>query len=191
MGTIYRNGTAFIGSGGAGGVELTQAEYDALPTTEKMNGSIYFISDGETSYPSASTMRYDNSTSGLTATSVQAAVDEVNEKVNDNAGDIATLNNDLSALDATVTNGFADRPTMIYTSIINGGTSKTVSGLASGRAMLVILMYGAAGVMITATNDGACVFGEVNHGITVSVSNSTLTINNGSSRNYRVTVLKV
>ena len=98
MGTIYRNGTAFIGSGGAGGVELTQAEYDALPTTEKMNGSIYFISDGEASYPSASTMRYDNSTSGLTATSVQAAVDEVNEKVNDNSWDIAELNTGLSAL---------------------------------------------------------------------------------------------
>lgn len=96
MGTIYRNGTAFIGSGGAGGVELTQAEYDALPETEKMNGSIYFISDGEASYPSASTMRYDNSTSGLTATSVQAAVDEVNEKVDDNAGDIAELNNGLT-----------------------------------------------------------------------------------------------
>lgn len=96
MGTIYRNGTAFIGSGGAGGVELTQAEYDALPETEKMNGSIYFISDGEASYPSASTMRYDNSTSGLTATSVQAAVDEVNEKVNDNAWDISELNADLA-----------------------------------------------------------------------------------------------
>ena len=95
MGTIYRNGTAFIGSGGAGGVELTQAEYDALPETEKMNGSIYFISDGETSYPSASTMRYDNSTSGLTATSVQTAVDEVNEKVDDNALDIAELNTGL------------------------------------------------------------------------------------------------
>jgi len=101
MGTIYRNGTAFIGSGGAGGVELTQAEYDALPTTEKMNGSIYFISDGEASYPSASTMRYDNSTSGLTATSVQAAVDEVNEKVNDNAWDIAELNNGLTNLSYT------------------------------------------------------------------------------------------
>lgn len=99
MGTIYRNGTAFIGSGGAGGVELTQAEYDALPTTEKMNGSIYFISDGEASYPSASTMRYDNSTSGLTATSVQDAVDEVNEKVNDNAWDIVTLNNGLTSLE--------------------------------------------------------------------------------------------
>jgi len=98
MGTIYRNGTAFIGSGGAGGVELTQAEYDALPETEKMNGSIYFISDGEASYPSASTMRYDNSTSGLTATSVQAAVDEVNEKVNDNALDIASLNKGLPYL---------------------------------------------------------------------------------------------
>lgn len=100
MGTIYRNGTAFIGSGGAGGVELTQAEYDALPTTEKMNGSIYFISDGEASYPSASTMRYDNTTSGLAATSVQDAVDEVNDKVNDNAGDIAELNNGLTNIHA-------------------------------------------------------------------------------------------
>ena len=76
---------------------------------------------------------------------------------------------------------------MRYTSIINGGTSATVSGLVSGRAMLIILMYGTAGVMITATTDGACVFGEGSHGITVSVSNNTLTINNGSSRNYRVT----
>lgn len=107
MGTIYRNGTAFIGSGGAGGVELTQAEYDALPETEKMNGSIYFISDGEASYPSASTMRYDNSTSGLTATSVQAAVDEVNEKVNDNAGDIAELNDKYYYKDYDFTLSFA------------------------------------------------------------------------------------
>ena len=33
------------GEGDAGHIELTQAEYDALPEEEKMNGAIYFITD--------------------------------------------------------------------------------------------------------------------------------------------------
>ena len=91
MGTIYRNGVPFVGSGGAGGVEMTQAEYDLLPTSEKMNGAIYFITDGDVSYPSASQMRYDNTESQIPATTVQGAIDE-------NRIEINTLNTGLSQL---------------------------------------------------------------------------------------------
>ena len=82
MGTIYRNGVPFVGSGGAGGVEMTQAEYDLLPTSEKMNGAIYFITDGDVSYPSASQMRYDNTESQIPATTVQGAIDENRIEIN-------------------------------------------------------------------------------------------------------------
>ena len=82
MGTIYRNGVPFVGSGGAGGVEMTQAEYDLLPTSEKMNGAIYFITDGDVSYPSASQMRYDNTESQIPSTTVQGAIDENRIEIN-------------------------------------------------------------------------------------------------------------
>lgn len=83
MGTIYRNGVPFVGSGGAGGVEMTQAEYDLLPESEKMNGAIYFITDGDVSYPSASQMRYDNTESQIPSTTVQGAIDENRIEIND------------------------------------------------------------------------------------------------------------
>ena len=51
------NNESILGSGnitvsGSGGdhVELTQAEYDLLSMTEKNNGTVYFISDGEPDY---------------------------------------------------------------------------------------------------------------------------------------------
>lgn len=68
----------------ATGIELTQAEYDALSEEEKNNGSLYFITDGESAPSanrfSASGISYDNTDSGLSATNVQDAVDEVNAK---------------------------------------------------------------------------------------------------------------
>jgi hypothetical protein len=45
-------------------------------------------------------VNYDNSSSGLSATNVQAAVDEVNGKVDDNAEDITALNNGLTYVDS-------------------------------------------------------------------------------------------
>ena len=59
-------------------VILTQAQYDALPSTKLTDGVEYCITDaavvpGNT----ASNISYSNTTSGLTATDVQAAVDEV------------------------------------------------------------------------------------------------------------------
>lgn len=103
MGTLYRNGIPYVGSGGAGGVEVTQAEYDALPTSEKMNGSIYFITDGSVSYPTASQMRYDNTESGIPSNSVQGAIDELKIEIGDtdisSVGD-GTLSGAVSELNA-------------------------------------------------------------------------------------------
>lgn len=114
MGTLYRNGIPYVGSGGAGGVEVTQAEYDALPTSEKMNGSIYFITDGSVSYPTASQMRYDNTESGIPSTSVQGAIDELKIEIGDTdistigdgtvTGAVDELNNGLSLQNVEVTN---------------------------------------------------------------------------------------
>ena len=58
---------------------LTQAEYDALPDTKYTDGIEYFITDAEPL--DASTIAYDNTASKLTATNVQAGIDELNSKL--------------------------------------------------------------------------------------------------------------
>lgn len=99
MGTIYRNGVPFIGGGGGGtvdtvngispdsnknvqvDVELTQAEYDALPSSKLTDGVNYWIKDGNNNPLNntvmASGVAYDNTESRLSATNVQGAVDEL------------------------------------------------------------------------------------------------------------------
>ena len=48
MGKVLINGIPYGGSGGgANYTELTQQEYDALTTEEKLNGELYFITDGQ------------------------------------------------------------------------------------------------------------------------------------------------
>ena len=59
---------------------LTQAEYDALPDTKYTDGIEYFITDAEPL--DASTIAYDNTASKMTATNVQAGIDELNGKLN-------------------------------------------------------------------------------------------------------------
>ena len=58
-------------------VALTQTEYNALSHDQKNNGNFYFITDADPSYFSASNIDYDNTSSGITATNVQDAVDEI------------------------------------------------------------------------------------------------------------------
>ena len=63
------------------GVELTKAEYDALPSSKETDNVNYWIKDG-TNLPAMSVMSangvmYDNTDSGLTSTTVQGAVDEL------------------------------------------------------------------------------------------------------------------
>ena len=112
MGTIYRNGVPFVGSGGAGGVEMTMAEYELLPESEKMNGAIYFITDGDVSYPSASQMRYDNTESQIPSTTVQGAIDE-------NRIEINALQSGLTDADAVLESFSIRELTLPYTVAAN------------------------------------------------------------------------
>ncbi len=83
MTKIMKGGIAYNST--ANMVALTQAEYDSLTTAQKNNGNFYFITDADPSYFSSENIDYDNTDSGLTATDVQAAIDEVNTKVNSKA----------------------------------------------------------------------------------------------------------
>lgn len=60
-------------------LEMTKAEYDALSEAKKMDGTVYMITD-DTGGWEAENASYDNTTSGLTATNVQDALDEINSK---------------------------------------------------------------------------------------------------------------
>lgn len=57
-------------------LEMTKAEYDALPEAKKMDGTVYMITD-DTGGWEAEDSAYDNTESGLTATNVQDALDEI------------------------------------------------------------------------------------------------------------------
>lgn len=75
-------------------VALTQAQYDALSTAQKNNGNFYFITDANPSYFSATNIDYNNTDSGLTATDIQDAIDEVVGSISDTkVTQTATSNN--------------------------------------------------------------------------------------------------
>ena len=57
-------------------LEMTKAQYDALPEAKKMDGTVYMITD-DTGGWEAENASYDNTESGLTATNVQDALDEI------------------------------------------------------------------------------------------------------------------
>lgn len=78
---VYRwDGTEYVeitsGQSGAGVVSLTQAQYNALTPAEQNNGTIYMITDGTDGWLASDSI-YINTTSGLSATNVQDAIDEL------------------------------------------------------------------------------------------------------------------
>ena len=75
MTKIMKGGIAYNATSNM--VALTQAEYNALSTAQKNNGNFYFITDADPSYFSAENIDYDNTDSGLSATDIQGAIDEV------------------------------------------------------------------------------------------------------------------
>lgn len=66
-----------------GGVQLTQAQYDALVNAGTVDANTtYFITDANNTTASyAAGVTYDNTSSGVTATNVQGAIDEVVDDV--------------------------------------------------------------------------------------------------------------
>lgn len=84
---IIKNGITYAGNA----VTVTQAQYDALSEAEKKNGTVYYIYDSD-ALLDASDVSYDNTSSGISATNVQSAVDSI-------ASDIESLNNGLTPHD--------------------------------------------------------------------------------------------
>ena len=71
---------------------LTQAEYDELSEEEKNNGIVYYITDGSIEQIDASSVRYDNSNSHISSTSVQGALDSLDTMLGSiGSGELAEL----------------------------------------------------------------------------------------------------
>lgn len=71
-------------------IVLTQVQYESLTEGEKTNGKTYYVSDAPQGYVDASLVSYSNTTSGLSATNAQQAIDELaSEKID--TGNIAPL----------------------------------------------------------------------------------------------------
>lgn len=58
--------------------DLTEAAYEALPSTKESDNVDYYLTDADPTVATAEDIPYDNTTSGMTATNVQGAVDELN-----------------------------------------------------------------------------------------------------------------
>lgn len=83
------------------GVDLTQAEYDALPDTKESDGVDYYIMDEDFVATDAKAVGYDKSTSGLTRETAQGAIDEIVDKINESN---TNFNNALDELNSNLTN---------------------------------------------------------------------------------------
>ncbi|MBK8808400.1 MAG: hypothetical protein IPO21_17935 [Bacteroidales bacterium] len=99
------NGGKFLSTNG------TTAFWEIVPASSDMNKSDY-DTDNNNIVDNAD---YDNTTSGLSATTTQAAVDEIDTRVDTNEGDITNLDNrvttvegDVAAIDARVTTNEGD-----------------------------------------------------------------------------------
>lgn len=106
MGKIIKNGISYSSAGSSGGSDiqvLTQEEYDALVTAGTVDENIYYFIGDEDGNGEAGDnipafyIGYDNSTSGLTATDIQGAVDEVNGRVDEISTDVTELNQNIIA----------------------------------------------------------------------------------------------
>ena len=175
-------------------VSLTAAQYDQIPDSVKnFDNKLYLVEDEAYTYPidSAPTQNSDHL---VASGGVYTAVANANARIDDCADDIATNTADISTLKTgltSVNSALSKRPTMEYWKIVNGGTSVTYNNLLSGIVTVFFLQYGNAGLIITAFTDGATVTGEYKGDVTATVSSGTLTINNTSARNYRITILKI
>ena len=89
------------------GVDLTQAEYDALPDTKESDGVDYYIMDEDFVATDAKAVGYDNSTSGLTRETAQGAIDEIVDKINESN---TNFNNGLDELNSNLNKLFNGVP---------------------------------------------------------------------------------
>lgn len=112
-------------------VELTSAQYTALSSAEKNNGTLYIITDEETT---AGDIPYDNTVSGLTADDLQEAVDEVSGKVDDKANKNDFIVNSVSRANISVPAN--DINTITFT--VNNSKLNIITGYSISASSYVI-----------------------------------------------------
>ena len=109
MGIIMRNNIAYSGGGGSETVELSMAEYEAREAAGAIDSDTwYLIYDANDSY-NAKKIVYDNAESGMEASTVQGAIDE--------------LKSNLETLGESVSNG----KTLVANAITSKGVSTSTS----------------------------------------------------------------
>ena len=134
-GKIIRNGITYSGGGGGCDIEyLTQSEYDALPDSKLTNGVEYRITDANTNSTKARNIAYDNSESGIEATSVQGAIDKVNDGLENNLNSISLLAYDSAEKTVTIPN--INNYKMVYLCIMD-----TTNKLVLANDTLTVKMF--------------------------------------------------
>ena len=103
---------------------ITQEEYDALGEEKYENDIEYHITDGGINNIIASNIEYDNSVSGLEATTVQSAVDELKD-------DVSTLNESLAPITLSSQIISGDMIKANYSSLIKVGNICILSVLCN------------------------------------------------------------
>lgn len=105
-GKEYKFGTSVGFQTGGDTIEiLTQAEYDELVAAGATDDDIYYFIEDEKNggvLVNASNVSYDNSKSGMAATDVQGAVDEIDEKVDAMQSAVDGINTDVIELNQNI-----------------------------------------------------------------------------------------
>lgn len=125
---------------------VTQEEYDALSEEEKTNGTIYFITDGG-GVRQAATVEYDNERSGLTGTTVQAAIDETVAGMQETD---TSLQEQIASLNSSIV-------TYDHTFMLNGGFVAGSIGTRAGQKTIANPYpdYTLIGIIITHIADSS------------------------------------
>ena len=167
MASIIKNGRVYsgFGGGGSGGnfVEMTQAQYNALVNPDPE--TVYFITDEDANNDiAASGVEYDNTDSGLTADTVQDAIDE-------NASDIENLKLGLT-VQITFNSGYqglSDAPVSLVKRgefcILNGNVWPTSGSIPSNAWVDIFTIPTEYRPNVTRTFD-SCVYGGGNKYLT-------------------------
>lgn len=113
-------------------LEMTKAEYDALPEAKKMDGTVYMITD-DTGGWEAENSAYDNSESGLAATNVQDALDELNSKTILFSEEVSSSQLTFGGSDTrwSISSSKTGWAPLMYSSVTNSYSSRVVTNVES------------------------------------------------------------
>ena len=153
MAKFMLDGQEYCG-GGSQIVELTQAQYDALPDTKNTDNILYAITDCDEL--SAENMAFDDTETQLGVNNVQDAIVEMNKK---NAGELLWTNPDITSEFAsqTITFDFEDYEFLEIYYVFHRTTSVFLSQKCLANHSTVICMNDVNSIYrrnITVSNGG-------------------------------------